>query len=222
MIRIERLTVESGTFRLRDLSLTVPGGAYGVLMGRTGCGKSTLLEAVCGLRRVRAGRIELWGEDVTRRATALRGIGYVPQDGALFHTLSVRENIAFALDVWRVAPRQAGERVAELAGLLGLAPLLGRPIAGLSGGERQRVALGRALAFKPRTLLFDEPLSAVDEETREDMLALLKSVQRHTGATILHVTHNRSEAERLADTIYRFQDGQIRPWSAGPPESEGA
>ncbi len=217
MIRIERLTVEAGTFRLRDLSLTVPGGAYGVLMGRTGCGKSTLLEAVCGLRRVTAGRIELWGKDVTRRATALRGIGYVPQDGALFHTLSVRENIAFALDVWRVAPRQAGERVAELAGLLGLAPLLGRPIAGLSGGERQRVALGRALAFKPRTLLLDEPLSAVDEETREDMLALLKSVQRHTGATILHVTHNRSEAERLADTIYRLQDGQIRPWSADPP-----
>jgi len=209
MIRLEDLTVEAGAFRLKDIHLEVPGRRYGVLMGKTGCGKSTVLEAICGLRRVVKGRIELGGVDVTNAATALRGIGFVPQDGALFHTMSVRENLGFALDVRGRPSAEIEERVGALAELLGIDALLDRPIPGLSGGERQRVALGRALAFKPHTLLLDEPLSAVDEETRESMLQLLKSVQEHTSATVLHVTHSRTEAERLADILFIMRDGKI-------------
>ena len=209
MICLEGLTVQAGAFCLKEIDLIVPEGRYGVLMGKTGCGKSTILEAICGLRHVINGRIELGGVDVTHAATALRGIGFVPQDGALFHTMSVRENLGFALNIRGLPAVRIDERVEELAGLLGIGGLLERSIPGLSGGERQRVALGRALAFKPHTLLLDEPLSAVDEETRESMLQLLKSVQKHTAATVLHVTHSRVEAEHLADVLFVMRDGKI-------------
>jgi len=101
------------------------------------------------------------------------------------------------------------QRVEEVAGWLGITPLLERPIAGLSGGEAQRVALGRALAFQPRALCLDEPLSALDQDTRESMCELLESVQSRTGVTVLHITHNRAEAERLADCVLDLRDGQL-------------
>ncbi len=211
MIQIEHLSVRAGGFELRDLSLIVPTGRYGVLMGRTGSGKSTLLEAVCGLRRVTAGRILLAGTDVTHARPALRGIGYVPQDGALFSRMTVREHLGFALEIRRRQQEEIAGRVAELAGLLGVAPLLDRLPGTLSGGERQRVAIGRALSARPHTLLLDEPLSAVDEETRESAYELLKSVQRHTGVTVLHVTHNRQEAERLGDCLFRMDERGLAP-----------
>lgn len=217
MIRVENLTVRVGNFGFAGLSFAVETGRYAILMGRTGSGKTTLVEALCGLRSVVGGRVELLGRDVTHLKPADRGIGYVPQDLGLFPTMTVREHLAFALEV-RQLPG-APERVAELATLLGLGPLLDRLPRGLSGGESQRVALGRALSFRPRILLLDEPLSALDEETREDMYRLLRQVQRQTGVTTLHITHSRTEARALGDVVLLLENGRVRPspTAAGEP-----
>lgn len=209
MIALELVTVRAGGFSLRDVSLTVPTGAYGVLMGRTGSGKTTLLEAICGLREVTAGRIRLGEAEVTALPPAARGVGFVPQDGALFQHLTVREHLEFSLGVRRWPPGRIQDRVGELAGWLGLEPLLDRRPAGLSGGETQRVALGRALAFQPTTLCLDEPLSALDDESRAEICSVLETVCARTGVTVLHITHNAAEAARLADCLLQLKDGRI-------------
>jgi ABC-type sugar transport system ATPase subunit len=209
MIAVENLSVRAGGFALSDVSFAVPTGQYAVLMGKTGSGKTTILEALCGLKPASAGRILLLGRDVTRVKTADRGIGYVPQDRALFPTMTVREHLAFALMIRRWPEPAVAQRVAELARLLHLEPLLERRPRGLSGGEQQRVALGRALAARPGVLLLDEPLSALDEEAREGMCDQLKAIQQATGVTILHVTHSQSEASRLADQLLLLRDQSI-------------
>jgi ABC-type sugar transport system ATPase subunit len=201
MIAVEDIDYCVGNFRLSGISFQVPTAAYGVLMGRTGCGKTSVLEVICGLRPIRRGRVLLNGRNVTRVKAANRGVGYVPQDLALFPTHSVRDHLAFAPKIRRMQPRVIRERVAELANLLGIGYLLDRKPLGLSGGEAQRVALGRALTAHPSVLCLDEPLSALDEETRDEMAGLLKSVQKRMGVTVLHVTHSPTEAKKLADTI---------------------
>ncbi|MBI5384804.1 MAG: ABC transporter ATP-binding protein [Verrucomicrobia bacterium] len=211
MIQVENLSVRAGAFALSGVRFEIPNGHYAVLMGKTGSGKTTLLEAICGLKPIMAGAIALAGRDVTRLTPGERGIGYVPQDRALFQTMTVRENLAFALHIRRWPRADIDRRVAELAKLLGLDGLLDRKPNGLSGGEAQRVALGRALASRPGILCLDEPLSALDDDTREEMYALLDSVRRYTGVTTLHVTHHLGEAERLADVIFVLKDGRIEP-----------
>ncbi len=210
MITLSNITVRSGDFALTEVSMELPAGLYGALMGRTGCGKTTLLEAIIGLKPVQNGTIHIGNRDVTHEKPAVRGIGYVPQDGALFSTMTVREHLAFALEIRRLQKKQIEMRVGELAEWLGIEPLLDRHPFGLSGGERQRVALGRALSFRPEILLLDEPLSAVDEETRDEMYELLRRVQRETGVTALHVTHNPEEARALADIVFVLRDGRVR------------
>ncbi|MEI6337037.1 MAG: ATP-binding cassette domain-containing protein [Verrucomicrobiota bacterium] len=209
MITIENLALTQGGFSLRDVSFSVEAGSYAVLMGRTGSGKTTLIEAICGLRKVSAGRILLAERDVTNEQPAGRNIGYVPQDAAIFSTMTVRENLAFALSVRRWPRERIDVRVSELSALLGIESLLDQPARRLSGGEAQRVALGRALAFHPSLLLLDEPLSALDDETRAEMIALLRSVREHTGVTTLHITHSHDDAERLANLIFFLRDGKI-------------
>ena len=209
MIRVEELSVRAGAFALRGVSFAVPAGAHAVLMGRTGSGKTTLLEAICGLRPVVGGTIHLQDNEVTHWPPARRGIGLVPQDAALFGHLTVREHLSFALSLRHWSREQIEARVVELAAWLGLTPLLDRPPRGLSGGEAQRVALGRALSFRPTILCLDEPLSALDEETRDEMGDLLRTLRTRTGATILHVTHNSAEAERLADRVFLLRDGRL-------------
>ena len=209
MIVLDGIVTRSGTFALHDINLTIPTGRYGVLMGRTGCGKTTVLEAICGLKRVHDGSIRLMDRDVTGLKTAERGIGYVPQDRALFMSMTVYEHLAFALRI-RKRPRAVIKaRVEELADLLGLGPLLNRKPPGLSGGEAQRVALGRALSASPGILCLDEPLSALDADVRSEMCALLETVKARTGVTTLHVTHDRDEAKRMADCLFRMVDGSI-------------
>jgi ABC-type sugar transport system ATPase subunit len=209
MIRLEKVAIRAGQFALRDLDWEIPPGAYAVLMGRTGSGKTSILEAICGLRSVSAGRIWLMNEDVTNYEPASRGIGYVPQDRALFQTMTVGDNLAFSLRLRKWQPDDIARRVAELAELLGIRSLLQRKPHGLSGGEAQRVALGRALAAKPGILCLDEPLSALDDETRNEMYTLLKSVKQHARVTTLHITHHQGEATELADKIYRLNEGRI-------------
>ena len=209
MIRVNDLSIQQGTFSLSGIQFEVPQGKYGILMGRTGSGKTTILEAICGLKPSHSGEITLQDKNVTKLKPAERGIGFVPQDGAIFPTMSVRRQIGFALRVRKVPEAVISQRVADLAGLLQIPHLLERMPEGLSGGERQRIALGRALAASPALLCLDEPLSAVDEETRLDLCDLLKSVQRQTGITALHITHSLEEAERLGDVIFQIQEGQV-------------
>jgi ABC-type sugar transport system ATPase subunit len=211
MLEVRGLIVQSGTFRLPPADLAIPAGGYGVLMGHTGSGKTTLLEGICGLRSVTGGSVRLDGEEITRASLSARGIGYVPQDLALFPTLSVRAHLAFALRLRRERPAEIAERVAALADSLEIAPLLERGVRGLSGGEARRVALGRALSFRPRLLLLDEPLSAVDEATRDRLCEVLRRIQREHAVTTLHVTHSRAEARQLADMLYVIDRGRVEP-----------
>ncbi len=209
MIETRNLVVRNGEFTVQDANLRIAGGKYGVLMGKTGSGKTTLLEAICGLKRVVSGSIIVGEREVATLKPGARGIGLVPQDGALFPMLTVKEHLEFALRVrgWSAADQQ--RRVDELSALLQIESLLKRKPHQLSGGERQRVALGRALSFRPATLCLDEPLSALDDDTRHEMVELLKRVQRETGVTALHVTHNRSEAETLADVKLHIVAGEV-------------
>jgi ABC-type sugar transport system ATPase subunit len=209
VIAVEGLCVRQGAFALDGVTFAVPAGAYAVLMGRTGGGKTTLLEAVAGLRRVHAGRILLGGRDATALPPAARNVGYVPQDAVLFKTMTVYDNLAFGLHVRHTPEAEVRVRVGALAEQLGVADLLTRRAAGLSGGEAQRVALGRALAFRPAVLLLDEPLSAIDEDTREHVAALLAAVRAEHATTVLHVTHNRAEADALADVRLRLDGGRV-------------
>ncbi|QDS87808.1 Maltose/maltodextrin import ATP-binding protein MalK [Rosistilla ulvae] len=209
MIELRDVTIGAGEFRLRQLSFQVRSGEYVALMGRTGRGKTTILEAICGLRRIHHGQILIEGTDVTDWMPGDRQIGYVPQDLALFPTLSVAEHLTFALKLRGQSRAAMKHRSEELSEMLGITSLLSRKIDGLSGGESQRVALGRALSFHPSVLLLDEPLSALDESTRLEMRELLRRVKENTGVTTLHVTHSSTEAAALADRRFVLDDGKI-------------
>ena len=210
MIQLENLCLRNGSFELNDLSATIASGSYGILMGRTGCGKTTILEAICGLQpHVKSGIIRLNDSDVTLLKPAERGIGYVPQDSALFETMSIFENVAFSLRLRKWIESDIKERVQELAELMAITKLLDRRPFGLSGGEAKRVALARALAASPNVLCLDEPLSALDEETHGEICDLLGELHREIEVTILHITHSSAEAHRLGETFLRLEEGQL-------------
>lgn len=209
MIQLVDLTIRAGDFALENVSLDIPGGAYAVLMGRTGRGKTTILEAICGLRSVHSGQIIVDETDVTNWMPGDRQIGYVPQDLALFPTLTVEQHLAFALKLRKHSAESITQRCTELAEMLGITHLRQRSIKDLSGGESQRVALGRALSFYPSVLLLDEPLSALDESTRTEMQDVLRTIKLSTGVTTLHVTHSNEEAEALADHRFELNDGVV-------------
>jgi ABC-type sugar transport system ATPase subunit len=173
MIRVDNLCVQLGSFRLEHICFEIPKGEYGVMMGKTGSGKTSILECLCGLRPITSGRIWLGSRDVTALPPSQRGVGYVPQDGALFGHMTVREHLAFPLRIRRYKAQAIDQRTNELSQLLVLDHLLDRYPKWLSGGETQRVALGRALSFEPEVLLLDEPLSALDDESRSQTYEVL-------------------------------------------------
>jgi ABC-type sugar transport system ATPase subunit len=217
VIALADVSVCQGRFALQGVSLEIAAGQYAVLMGKTGSGKTTLLEVLCGLRPLASGRVVLLDRDVTLWRPADRGVGYVPQDRALFQTMTVRQHLAFAPVVRGWDAQSVARRVEELADLLGLGHLLDRRPRRLSGGESARVALGRALSHRPPLLLLDEPLSALDDDTRDEMIALLQTVRAQTGVTTLHVTHSLGEARRLADRLFVLKGGRIHE----EPAAEG-
>ncbi|HND52441.1 MAG TPA: ABC transporter ATP-binding protein [Pirellulaceae bacterium] len=209
MIQLDDVTIRSGAFSLTGVSFTIPDGAYAVLMGGTGQGKTTILEAICGLRTVVSGRVVVDSREMTRWKPGDRGVGYVPQDLALFPMMTVRGHLEFALRLRGATDAAVRDRVTELAGVLGIERLLDRRVKGLSGGEAQRVAIGRALSFRPRVMLLDEPLNALDEATRDRLCELLRSVQERERLTMLHVTHSRAEARHVATRHYRLDHGRV-------------
>lgn len=211
MIKLEEIALRQGAFALENVNLHVRAGSHAVLMGRSGTGKTTLLELICGLRRPASGRILLGDHDVTFDSPARRGIGYVPQDGAIFTTMRVRDQIGFGLSVRGVSANRIRSRVEELAALLGIEHLLARYPDGLSGGERQRIAIGRALAFRPSVLCLDEPTSSLDDSTRDEILEVIRAARVHSQATVLHVSHSAYVAKKLADEVFQIEDGRLRP-----------
>jgi ABC-type Fe3+/spermidine/putrescine transport system ATPase subunit len=210
VIRAESLVFSVGSFRLEGATLDVLDGEYFVLLGPPGSGKSVFLECLCGLNRLEKGRIFVDGRDITDLEPRRRDIGYVPQDYALFPHLSVGQNISSGLRVRHRSPSQANHRVREVAEMLGIGHLLGRRIPGLSGGEKQRVALARAVAIEPRVLLLDEPVSALDEGTREAVCGELRRLQRALNISTIHVSHNLEEAFSVADRGAILANGRLR------------
>jgi ABC-type sulfate/molybdate transport systems ATPase subunit len=215
MIALRELEVEAGGFRAGPVDLAVDDGRYLVLLGPSGAGKSLVLEAAAGVRRAAGGAVEVGGAAVTALPPERRHVGLVFQDGLLFPHLTVAANIAYGVrrraDLSGAPPRGGGRRaeVRELAGAVGVVDLLDRHPETLSGGERQRVALARALAARPRALLLDEPLSAVDPEAREALQQVLRTVCRERRLPLLHVTHDRDEAFALADDVAVMIGGRV-------------
>lgn len=208
-LELKNLSIQAGLFRVADVNLTVPSGEYFILMGHTGAGKSLLMKAVCGVQPIEGGRIFIQDRDVTRLEPHLRRIGYVPQDSGLFPHMDVRQNVGFALDRIGLTRAEAATRVQAIADELGIGPLLDRRVGGLSGGEKQKVALARALTRRPRLLLLDEPLSALDERSWNDICALLKRVHHEHGLTTFHICHNPAEAQKLGHRIGAMNDGRL-------------
>lgn len=209
MIECYNFNIKYGEFELSDISFNIPDKTYCCLMGKTGCGKTTILESICGLRKIDSGNIIIDGVYVTKKKPSQRQIGFVPQDGALFSTMTVFEHLAFALKIRKWKKKQIESRVKALAELLGILHLLKRKPHGLSGGEKQRVALGRALTFNPKVLCLDEPLSALDDHTKEEMYFLFGKIRRETGVTALHISHSFEEVSNLADLVLYIEDGKI-------------
>jgi ABC-type Fe3+/spermidine/putrescine transport system ATPase subunit len=202
MLRVKQISKDLTDFSLRDVSFTVEDGDYFVLLGSSGVGKTVVLELLAGLVTPDAGHIFWDDEDITEQRIQHRHMGLVYQDQALFPHMTVQQNIAYGLKTRDV------DRVLQLADSVSVSHLLHRYPGTLSGGEAQRVALARTLATEPRCLLLDEPLSALDAQSRSDLQALLRSLHRE-GHTVIHVTHEYKEAMALATHIAIMEDGTV-------------
>ena len=218
MLRLAGIVVNLGGFTLEVDSLELAPGEYLIILGPNGAGKTVLLETIAGLHGLVKGLVEFQEEtgwsDVTAWPPEKRRVGFVYQDYLLFPHLSVSDNIGFGLKGRVAAPARA-ERVREAAKLTNVEGLLGRRVLGLSGGERQRVALARALAIRPRLLLLDEPLAALDRSARREMADEVRRLCRDLGVTVMHVTHSLEEAVSLGDRVAVLADGRVL--QIGPP-----
>ncbi|ALO99771.1 Putative ABC transporter ATP-binding protein [Streptomyces hygroscopicus subsp. limoneus] len=217
-IRFDSVTVAyDGNVVLDSLDLTVEPGEVMALLGPSGSGKTTALRAVAGFARPASGRVYLGGEDVTDLPPYRRGIGMVVQSYALFPHLRVDENVAFGLRARRTPKDEVRRRVAEALELTGMAGYARRHPRELSGGQQQRVAIARALAIRPRVLLLDEPLSALDTRLRSGILAELGRLHRELPeVSMLYVTHDQVEALTLADRIAVMDTARLR--ACGTPK----
>ena len=194
---------------IKDVSLEIPQGEFGVFVGPSGCGKSTLLRMIAGLEDTTGGKIEIGGRDVTNVEPAKRGVAMVFQSYALYPHLSVAENMGFSLRLSRAPRHEREEKVREAARILQLTDHLDKKPSALSGGQRQRVAIGRAIVREPQVFLFDEPLSNLDAELRVQMRLELTRLHRQIGATMFYVTHDQVEAMTLADDIFVLNGGHV-------------
>jgi putative spermidine/putrescine transport system ATP-binding protein len=209
-IRLRGLRKEFGPVVAVDhLDLDVADGEFFAVLGPSGSGKTTVLRMIAGFELPTRGTIELAGVDATRQPPFRRNVNTVFQDYALFPHMSVEQNVGYGLRVKRVAKAERTRRVKEALDLVRLGELGARKPAQLSGGQRQRIALARALVNRPRVLLLDEPLGALDLKLREQMQLELKAIQREVGITFVFVTHDQDEALTLCDRLAVMRDGRI-------------
>jgi putative spermidine/putrescine transport system ATP-binding protein len=203
-------TFADGTRALQPMSLEIARGETVVFLGPSGCGKTTTLRIIAGLEAPDpGGRVLFDGDDVTEVPIERRKIGMVFQSYALFPNMTVAENIGYGLKIRGVRPAERAARVAELVALTGIGGLEDRKVDQLSGGQRQRVALARAVAVRPRVLLLDEPLTALDAALRERLRGELDRLLRSLGITAIYVTHDQSEAMALGDRVVVMTRGEI-------------
>ena len=189
MIEVKNLCVDLGEFVLKDVTLNIEEGEYFIILGPTGAGKTVLLESIAGLYPIKSGQIWLRGKEVTRVEPEKRKISIVYQDHVLFPHLPVKDNLLFGLRMHSATANEQKDRLKWVAELLGITNLLHRRPDTLSGGEKQKVALGRAIVTQPELLLVDEPLSALDPETRESVQQELRRLHRALGITTVSYTH---------------------------------
>jgi len=210
MLSISRVSVSFGATRaVDDVSLEVPSGTVMAILGPSGCGKSSLLRAVAGLEPLASGSVSFDGADLVRVPTHRRGFAMMFQDGQLFGHLDVAGNVGYALARKGIRGSQARTEVDRLLELVGLAGYAARRPTTLSGGEGQRVALARALAARPRLLLLDEPLSALDRSLRERLATDLRHVLTETRTTAMMVTHDHGDAFTVADRTAIMRAGRL-------------
>ncbi|HEC88818.1 MAG TPA: ABC transporter ATP-binding protein [Thermoplasmata archaeon] len=214
MIRIRNLCKEWKEFSLNDINLEIKKGEYFIILGPTGAGKTLLLETIAGFHYPDSGKIYIDDKDVSFLPPEKRKVGFVYQEFMLFPHKNVFENIAFGLKIR--GEKNIREQVEEMAKLVGIKNILYRYPKKLSGGEKQRVSIARALIIKPKILLMDEPLSALDVFTQKKLRNELKRIHNETGVTILHVTHDQEEALVLGDRIGIMNNGEII--QVGTPE----
>jgi putative spermidine/putrescine transport system ATP-binding protein len=194
---------------LAPIDLSVASGELLTVLGPSGSGKTTLLQVICGLAEPSAGQLLIDGVDQTYTPANRRGMGVVFQNYALFPHLTVQENVAFPLDVRKIAPVAMRSRVADALEMVGLGALGARFPRELSGGQQQRVALARCFVYEPAVILMDEPLGALDRKLRETMQIEIKRLHRQTGATIIFVTHDQEEALALSDRICLMNNARV-------------
>jgi putative spermidine/putrescine transport system ATP-binding protein len=194
---------------VRDVDLDVGDGEFFTLLGPSGSGKTTTLRVIAGFEQPDAGRVTLGGIDITNEPPYARDVNTVFQDYALFPHMTVAENVAYGLKVKRVARAERTRQVDEVLEMVRLAGFGKRKPVQLSGGQRQRVALARSIVNRPKVLLLDEPLGALDLKLRQEMQVFLKGLQRDLGMTFLYVTHDQEEALTMSDHVAVFSDGRI-------------
>jgi sulfate transport system ATP-binding protein len=209
-IVVENVSKQFGSFKAVDqVSLEVESGSLVALLGPSGSGKSTLLRLIAGLELPDSGRILLTGKDATYQSVQERNIGFVFQHYALFKHLTVRQNIAFGLEIRKATKTKVKERVEELLDLVQLRGLGNRYPSQLSGGQRQRVALARSLAVEPEVLLLDEPFGALDAKVRKDLRAWLRRLHDEVHVTTVFVTHDQEEAMEVSDQVVVMNKGGV-------------
>lgn len=209
-LSVDHFSLKRGEFQLRDVTFSVRLGEIFAILGRTGAGKTVLLESVCGMHRGDTGTICLRGKEVTSIPLSKRNIGVVYQDYLLFPHLTVYENIIYGLKMHKVKKNEIQKKASELMEMFGITKIRDQSVATISGGESQRTALARTLAVEPGLLLLDEPFSALDPSTKEELYTQIIKIRDLYQCTILFVTHDFHEAERLADRIGIMLDGELK------------
>ncbi len=192
-----------------NIDLTVADGEFFTLLGPSGSGKTTTLRMIAGFEQPDAGRITLGGEEITRQPPYARDVNTVFQDYALFPHMTVADNVGYGLKVKGVPRKERSSQVAEVLRMVRLENYGGRKPVQLSGGQRQRVALARSIVNRPKVLLLDEPLGALDLKLRQEMQVFLKALQQDLGMTFIYVTHDQEEALTMSDHVAVFNEGRI-------------
>jgi molybdopterin-binding protein len=216
MLEIDEVSLDLGDFHIRSLSLKIDKPEYWVVIGPSGAGKTILLEMIAGIHQPHCGRIVYEGRDITRDPPRDRHIAMMYQDIMLFPHMNIRDNILFSTKIRNIYDEKSCNHFSELIKTLGISHLLTRRPDTLSGGEAQRVALARALIQRPRLLLLDEPLSALDSMTRKRLRQEIRKIHLLLGIPIMHITHHFEDVYALADKVAIMQEGSIV--QTGKPE----